>query len=550
MKKIREKSDYRLYVFCAVTLVLVGGYSLLQQGIMCNDELLLRLYGQRGVIPFLKKTIINECILKGRVLGAIGNLKVLSFLSDNLYVFRFIDVLVILLTVIFFGYFVFKLFNNKWFSLTVVILLWVFLPITFEFAVPNAFVIVCCQPLMLLIFSFVLYIKYLETDARKYLLLSLMLYLWAMFLYEFIITYIFVYPIMYFVKKLKYKLDVKKCFLSSLPVLGVAVFYLILYILQGAFFKTQYSGTKLGIRSIRDVLDVIKMLAISACPGYYAFINNKHAYLFELYNQGGVKADNLINPSLVIFVISLFLILKMLLQHKFVLKNKRETVAVMLFIALYCFLPALPNAVSLMYQGNVTPDNFTSLPVSIYLYFSNVLLISYILWNFKTYINKIALDYILVFLILLVSVRIQVGNTVFAKEQYNNFQRIVNIENVLKLEYFDRFGAITIVSPSFFETRNSLAVESDHWTQFAETVLGKKIEVLDEYGEKGDIYIEMQDDATFFVYWENNYVLISKQNKNGEIALRNINKHYEAFQIGDCIFVEDEYKIYSLSRIE
>lgn len=48
---------------------------MIQQGIICNDELLLRLWSQQGLKTFFRTTIINENILKGRILATIGNVK-------------------------------------------------------------------------------------------------------------------------------------------------------------------------------------------------------------------------------------------------------------------------------------------------------------------------------------------------------------------------------------------------------------------------------------------------------------------------------------------
>lgn len=547
--KEREKKQY---IFPMIILIIIVGNSFLQQGIMCNDELLLRLYGQRGVRAFFRTTVITEGISKGRILGTIGNFKVLSFISDNRYIFRAIDILVILSAIVLFSYLIYRLFGNFEFSFLLGVLILIFIPVTFEFASPNAFVIVCFEPMILLILSLLQYIKYLEYDKRKNLIISLLFFIWAMFLYEFMITYVFIYLAIYFIKKLDCKFEIRKMIQSWIPIVFAAVLYLILYIGQGYIFPTQYSGTQLGTSSIKAIFDVVKMLMISAIPGYYTFFNDKHKYLFGLYNGGGIGLDNIIAPTLIIFCISLFVILyKIFKDQNDALSNvnRKKTIYIVMCSFCYWFLPALPNGVSLMYQGHVTPESFTSLPVSIYLYFSFMFMVTFILWKIKNAIGNKFVKWLLIGVIVFGASGVQISNTVFAQEQLQNYNRIEAIEDILRLGYWDSFGDLKIYAPSFYETRNSMAVENGHWTQYA-NIFSKQLQVDSENSEECDMFIELQDDNSFYVYWDDVSLIVSTEIRSGEICLRDTDKHYRSFTMDSVVWEENGYIIYNLKPVE
>ena len=106
MKRENKKS---VFVMLGILIITVC-CPMIQQGIICNDELLLRLWSQQGLKTFFRTTIINENILKGRILATIGNVKFLSYLSDNKYVFRTIGVCFLLISIFLFGCIVYRLF--------------------------------------------------------------------------------------------------------------------------------------------------------------------------------------------------------------------------------------------------------------------------------------------------------------------------------------------------------------------------------------------------------------------------------------------------------
>lgn len=355
---MKRKTDYLVYFSLGLILMLIVASNFMIQGITCNDEVQLRLNSQHGLVYFLKKQIIEEDIYQGRVLGALGNVKFLSFLSTNIYVFRAIEILIMLCTIGVFGLFVFKAFNDRKMAAFSVILTLVFLPITFEHAVPNAFVIVVCQPLLLLLLSLIAYLQYLEMDKKRYIVASCLLFFWGCCLYEFVVTYILLFIAIAFLKQIKRFADVAK---KSLPHVVTAVIYLICYVLQGKIFPTNYSGTELNIFNIRGILQVLKIEWMSALPGYYLF-NKKYKYLHGIYSM---KFDIFNVTVIIVFFICLATILiKLLKNNKFKSENIKKKFIIFFIAIAYTIIPTIPNAITPLYQENVSENYFTSIPVS------------------------------------------------------------------------------------------------------------------------------------------------------------------------------------------
>lgn len=546
MEKLKKNREY----IVGLILLIVVCFPMLEQGIMCNDELLLRIWRQKGWDCFFETTILIENIQKGRILGTIGNLKFLGYISENKYIFRMIDVSFLLVAIGLFGYIAYRFTEEKKFATLLSTLILVFLPLTFEFAAPNAFLIVVTQPLILLELSIINYLNYLESDKKGKLIVSMFFFLWGMFLYEFVITYVLLFPAIYYVKNYDKSIDVKKLICINLPMLLTAIVYLLLYIIQGIVLPTNYTGNQLGIESIGAVINVLKMLFISACPGYYAFFNNKYDFLFNYYNHGGITLKNILNPLLIVFVIALtYIVCRLLCGKNDKLKwNSKKKALVSIIALIYGFLPALPNGISTMYQGGVTPESFTSLPVSLFLYFSIMFLVTFSLWNICKTIGKEIVSLVFVLLIVVVSSVIQINNYVFAKEQSNNFERIEAIEDFLELDYLNIYNNEDIVAPSLYETRNSMAVEEGRWTQYV-NLYGKSINFIKDSKEEYEWKIEMQDDNSFFVYSNEQMLLVTKDEKEGMMLVNDVYKTTYPIEIDKCIYQERDYNVYSLNKV-
>lgn len=547
---MRERKRFILAML--VILIIIVCYPMIQQGIMCNDELMLRLWSQQGMTSFFKTTIINENISNGRILGVIGNLKFISYISDNKYIFRTIGVLVLLSALGLFGYIIYRMSKKIVFSFGITIIALIFIPITFELSVPNAYMIVCLQPLILLELSIISWIDYLKKKKKRNVIMCCCFFLWAMFLYEFIITYIFLFPCLVLIKKENMdRQSFVEAIKKTVPIVITAIIYVIMYIVQGKIFPTHYLGNVLEIPSLEILLNVLKRLFASALPGYFVLFSDKYKFLFQYYNKGKFSIDNILNPTILCFAIALLLILIMLFfknqkTHVERQKNKFISIGIIILSFVYGFLPALPNALSPLYQSAVTNGEFISVPVSIYLYLANVFTISFALYEIGKRFQNIYLRIVLCGGILIGASAVQIENRVFSTEQSSNFERIEDIENMLQMDYWKQFGNITIDAPSLYETKNTLAVEELHWTKYAQ-IYGNYLTVNSSSEQECNMYIEMQKDNSFYLYWDDNNVLITKYQLNDEVvSLKTVDSQYKQFSDWKEMGKDGKYFIYLL----
>ncbi len=558
MKKIKS---VHLAGFLLGVVVL---FPMLVKGIMCNDELMLRLWSQKGITTFFRTTIVEENILKGRVLGTLGGLKFLTFISDNKYVFGAVNTVFLVAAILLFGCVAYKIWKNKRFSILLCVLILIFLPMNFEFAAPNAFVIVTLQPMILLEISLISYMNYLEDKKRKNIVLSIAIFAWAMCLYEFIITYVLLFPAIYLIKNYKNNFKWKDMIRHTAPFVIAAVVYLIAYIGQGIVFPSNYDGTKMTITSVSAVFHVLKVLFFSAFPTYYSYFNQKYRWLFHYFNNGGMKIENIIHPVMIVFIIVTVLLLIYLLKPSHApgdkaadtsgdqalgLSKSRGREALILITALiYAVLPALPNALTPMYQNGVTTESFTSIPVSMYLYFAVMFVLTSILWRVVSVVNKKWFALAVTAVIVIGAVGNQARNQVFVKEQAANYERIVAIEDVLSLNYWKQYGSISVSAPSLYETMNSMAVEQGHWTQYA-AIYGNLLNMDDRYNPKNNANMVIQNDNSFYFYYDEVGLLLTKETKSGEIALQDVTGSYIIMNLSDCVWTEGKYSVYTLDAV-
>lgn len=550
IKNSVKKNKNTYFFISLLVFILLVVKNFLIQGIMCNDEVLLRINGQYGIKNFLYNQIVEEEIRQGRILGAFGNLKILSFLSDNIFIFRTIGIIVILIAIILLGVLSYRIIKNKWFSFFVSIMALAFIPITFEPSIPNAYIIVICQPLILLLLSLILYIDYFSNRKKWRLILSAFLFFWGCCLYEFVVTYLILFIIITYLKDNKIKSFFKSWLVSimkSFPHIITAIFYLFCYVMQRRIFPTQYSGTKMAFTSFGKILNVFKTEFLSSLPGYY-LTNNKYKYLYNFYK------DNVVNNINTYVILIIFGIIFSFLMY-YVFKNrtkeienktnKNNKIIIILTLILYAFLPVLPNSLTELYQNTVSPEFFISIPVSFYLYFSIILLICYLLWNYVHKYKKVLITILASFVVIGISVQLQ--NSVFSTIQYENYNRFVSIEEFFKISYWKYVGEQRIEAPSLYETKNTLAIEPTHWTRYNGSINIGTI-VVESIIDNPNWFLEMQDDNSFYLYNDNEKYYITKNDValDDIIVLRKIDKTNDVGIIKECFWDENNFRFYRI----
>lgn len=524
---IRGTNEKNVWLLLVLTVLVTA--PMLFQGIMCNDELQTRYWRKVGLFSLLKH-YKDAGIKSGRIQATISDVRLISFLTTNMYINRFIDIMLIVIAIAIFIYFIYIVNGDKNFAFFVGIFTLVSLPITFEHGAPNAFVAVTVIPLILMLISFILFYKYMKRCKRAYFVFSMICYIYAMMQYEFNVTYI----LMFYALIFKFEFENKSVFVQYIkraivPTI-ITVLYIIFYFGMHYLIPSQYAGTTVGFVSISKSLNIIMVLLKSSLPGYFLF-NDKYKYLEKFYMK------NFDNVEYMFIILFLIFISFLCVVHSFFNKennSKRWNWLQMIVAFVFMIVPSLPNSISALYQDTVSDTFFTWLPVSIFLFFASSFLIASLIWNILKNIKK-SFIFLPLVLIALFICRVQFMNYVVANQQYKDFLRLEAIEHVFDAEILKEFDGMTIYSEDIFETRNLLGIHGSYWTDYANS------EGLDIKVVKGK-----DDEAVNLYYSDNGYFVFSDCKNVLVISPREL-EGYNIVQISEnqfvcAMFLENEIK--------
>lgn len=459
IKKIDKKAALIVSALTVLTMT-----PLLFQGIICNDELQTRFIRKLGMLELLKDNI-RTAIAKGRTIGGFVDVREISFLSNNMYINRFADIVMILIAIALFCYLIYKLDGNKYFSYFLGVVIMACLPVTFEHGAPNAFVAITVIPMMLVLVSLILFWNYLNSGKRRYLAGSMALYMISMLQYEFIVTYV---VLMY--------LLIIKCQLNNggirwkqaagqavVPTVSASC-YVIAYFAMQHLHASNYSGNTMGFVSVKSSLKILYVLAKSSMPGYF-LLNEKYRHYEKLIADSFEYGAFLKIIACLIVLLSAGVIF--MISEKCRKKKDGRNIVEILVAAFFMIIPALPNAISSLYQGAVTETFFTWLPVSIFLYFAACFFVCSVLWNIFRILNRYALAAGALCVACLIG-RIQFMNYINADQQRRDFDRLQAIEKMFDMQMWKDLGAAEIYTEDLYETRNLLAVHDTFWSRYLE----------------------------------------------------------------------------------
>ena len=545
------KKNY-VYFYLISLITILSAVPILKQGIICNDELLTRVLRFSGFKHLIVAGLENE-IRMGRPMRFLAAFtQAMGFISTKIIIFRSIQVGLLTLSVGLFGYFVYRLFGNKKFSVFLSVFILIFLPITFEHAVPNAFIGLICIPMSVLLLSFIYYLGYLESNKLRCLVISAIFFFISMLCYEFLVTYVLVFPMIYLLKSTNKNFKLKHFVKRNVIPLSIGFCYLSALFMIQKLFPANYQGAKLGFVSVTSSLTIIINLFMSSLPGYYLFIP-KYEYLFNIYSTyplpfstaavkgvGGsinsiIHRIALVGHGLLKFCLENFFDLRVFLLFLTTLillllifgkkpENRVEKRTISIFIpicgVIYAFIPSLPNSLAEMYQGNVNVDNFTSLPVSYFLYFSVCLAICSIIWKAFEMFEWKYMGVTISIAICLYSIPLQAMNSAFSHEQYENYSRMVRIEELFRTETMKNMDKQTIFAPDLYKQENALAMRDGYWQQFAKkNNLVLEIHNTDEYKDEA-FSIYYQGEKSFVLIGGNEIVVLTKSRLNGNLPVQ------------------------------
>lgn len=524
-------------------------HPLLHTGVILNDEVQALFERQNGYFALLERNVGCE-LAQGRPLRIMAAFNSsLSFLSSNMVINRGIQIFILGITAVSLAAFVKKLFLNSFISCMTAILFLVCMPITFEHAVPNAFVGLVCIPLICLCWSLYFWIEYIKSHSKKTLILSMFFWILALCGYEFVVMYtpvfIFIYLYICGIGKKWYSIVHS----NMLPIVIGAIYIVCTLIIQ-SLCGVGYSGVKIQFESVSSSWAIIKTIVYSSIPGYF-ITNPKYLYLCSVYSDDNfAKAvmqifdehtlldcgrllnlliREVVSIDVIIMVLLTILLIMFITSHtrceKF--SNRKQILSVVVF-GLYMIFPIIPNSITSLYQGHVTYENFTSLPVSTFVFASECVLISILIQRFRD-INK-WIKYSFCIGGLIIVFIIQYMNVMFASVHASNYHRVVTIERLFKTEIFKNMNGSVIYSPDILVRKNALELGDNYWNEIAKKE-GLNFNVL----KKGDSNVKLfyVDDKYFCIVDHDKKMLISEKPIKDNVVFKIDDDHYIMVKVGN-----------------
>lgn len=519
-ERISSIKRYHPYVFVFGATLLLTMIPIIMQGITLNDEVQAYQSRQQGWFSLLFRNIGEE-IRMGRPLRILAALNVsLSFISENIYFNRFIQCGFIFAGFAAFGYFIYKLLNNKQLSMFVTVFMVLFYPITFEHAAPNAFNGLVFIPMTELFLSLGLFCCYLDTRKKQSLYCAAVLLILALLGYEFMITFIPLYGLTYIYKSYytKNHFEIKKAINAVVVCAAIGISFLFVLLLTSKLCQGEYEGAQFGFVSVKSSLKIVWTLFLSAVPGYW-LTNAKYQYLFTIYQDN--SGFTLRTVLLIAFALFALLI---------IIKNRRCTtskptqlwvnIAILCVSSIYCFLPSSANAVSKVYQGNVTSDHFTALPVSSYLYLFICFTICYAIWLILSKVKNKLLTLGCVVAIVLCAVPVQCMNSTFAQEQHRNADRFVKMGALFETNTVGNLSFNTVYAPDLYKTKNTLAIHQEYFENIAGLNGIEKIQFVTEPEADCNVMLFETGVNQWTITTGNEAVILSEYRLDGEVGVR------------------------------
>ena len=526
------ESKEKRFVIIVTLFIILALIPYFRTGIIINDELQARFQSMLGFREFYSMNL-NTYLHDGRALAApiISFTMYLGFLTTkNAAMFRFTQILVLLLTSVLFGTLVNKILKNKAAATIAVVLSIALLPISFEHVAPNAFVTLLGIPFIALIISLIQYLAYIEKKKKHNIIISMVLFLLAQMSYETFVTYLILFFLIA-IGKTGYRNIFKHKELYIAPLL-TSVFYLTAYVISGILFPSQYTGNQLAFVSVKSSLTIIISLFIASMPGFYILMP-KYQYLKDIYNN--LEFYDYIR----IIVLTLLLgALCIYILNNSKKKNGKEFTQkkfwyMVLCASLYMALPSLPISVSSMYQGNVGLNGFLSLPVNYFQYFAAIFLLTILIIKVSNWTKS---KYYLVILLLLcvLSAAIQQMNDIISYEQNNNFLRLTEIEKYLNTDVVSELSPGIYAAPDLYIQKNALAITDGYWTSYVNSLLGYALQITSEASGELNGFISYDDD-NLTIANNNEIVVLSSDEEKGVKAVKVNENEYATFNFKEAI---------------
>ncbi len=492
--------SWELVLTLVIALTLAAAvWTFLPQGVTQNDEVQYRFDRKIGLVyAFMQNLMVH--FEKGRVLSIPTDWRFLGFLFEEMFFNRMICAAMIIGNAVLMGYILYLLRRDKGFSLFYTIAVVLLMPLTFEHAAPAVFTGVITPSMFLIELSVVFYLdaRREKPKHRRSELWALLFFVLAMSSYEFMVTYVLLFPALYIYitlrdqKKLTVMSIIQNCWKHILA----CVFYLVVYFAFAVLWPTAYAGNSMSFISLQSSFEVIKQLFLAAMPGYFYLLNDKYKYIMYLHNGGLLNSNTLFTFRIAVVMAGTLVIAATAVSGK---KRKNKLIVSlggMLTSLAFMILPSTPNSLSSMYQGNVTDVWFTSLPVSYFLHFAAVLLLVQFIWlvlEQVPFLRRLQRVGVVVCFCALVLCQ-QAFNHVICQYQTESYTRMQFMEECLATDAFAQWDGKTLYSEDMHDVRGILAFHDGYWSSIA-ALSGTDVNIMQDETQTADGVIQIDTDV-------------------------------------------------------
>jgi fucose 4-O-acetylase-like acetyltransferase len=469
------------YMACLIGLLLIFlAFPFLETGIMMNDELQFRFatsMGLGGVFDFLLQIGVRQ----GRLFQIFNTPAIyFNFLVESPVYYGIVRLFYIGLCIAAFAYFLKLLFENKKFSTFTSICLLIFMPISFEPTMPNAFASFCLGiALFLLALSF--FVIYLKKNTLRFCICSsLLLFVSLILTGEYLIALTPVFLVLtLFLRSWDFR-DI--CGRMFAPLCS-GISYLLIWIIVRVTFPSGYEGNQVGFISLAHSLGISKQLLLSSLPGYYLSLP-KYEYLYWLQSPytsaayGELTYTNLLYSGiaallkgvlgwrvLAVGCLAATVIWLLLKNSKGEWLGKSFWKPPLIGVGL-AFLATVPNAIAKMYQTAIGDNGFLAIPITFIISFPIMFALCYLAWKLSERFRK-RFNILIIATVFLICVPVQIMNNVFAAQQGKNYQRLSLIEDFLETPAVQTLiSDKTVSAADLYQTQNALGIHGGYWTAF------------------------------------------------------------------------------------
>ncbi|MBE6023227.1 MAG: hypothetical protein E7231_08350 [Cellulosilyticum sp.] len=475
-------------VYIVFSLIIIS--NIFKLGITVNDDLQFRLQASSG-FDVLFQNLKEFAKVQSRWHSFVGILmnNYIYFFCRNQWVYRGIGCLIIIAISVLLGIFIKRVQKDDRVSKLCSIVFLAFLPITFEHALPNAFVGYIGIAIVILLASFICFDRYCEEKTNKWLIISSILYLYCLLTYEVFIIYVLVFIGLYILKNdVQYtKEEIIKIIMNIWPIIMVVGIYLAIYVIGKLLYKSTYGGNTISIKSFGSSIRVLYELGKVAIPGYYLF-NKTYLWLFGHYTGMNVyrfldkeNREILFEWIFDIKIILLLLCVYILSRSIFSMQKKEKTLNKTKFIGVaivYIILPFVPLAITEMYQEIAETKSMFGLPVTFLGYIAAIVALANMIILVVDYNKKIIP--IMGGTILIVTLGIQSMNSVFSERWSIVNENLKFVETYMDTEFARSLEGSKIVAPELYIAQDSLGFNEGYWTTY-NTLNQRNIQYLEKY---------------------------------------------------------------------